>query len=49
MAIAAWLPAMSAGWVAARPGLILPEQPPLVDLLGSIRMQIEFYDHLPDL
>jgi len=32
-----------------RPGLILPEQPHLVEPLGPIRMQIEFYDHLPDL
>ncbi len=32
-----------------RPGLILPEQPHLVEPLGSIRMQVEFYDHLPDL
>jgi tellurite resistance-related uncharacterized protein len=31
------------------PGLILPEQPHLVEPLGPIRMQIEFYDHLPDL
>lgn len=33
----------------SRPGLILPEQPHLVEPLGPIRMQIEFYDHLPDL
>lgn len=32
-----------------RPGLILPEQPHLVEPLGPARMQIEFYDHLPDL
>jgi len=32
-----------------RPGLILPEQPHRVEALGPIRMQIEFYDHLPDL
>lgn len=32
-----------------RPGLILPEQPHLVEPLGSIQMQVEFYDHLPDL
>jgi tellurite resistance-related uncharacterized protein len=32
-----------------RPGLILPEQPHLVEPLGPIRMQVEFYDHLPDL
>jgi tellurite resistance-related uncharacterized protein len=30
-----------------RPGLILPEQPHLVEPLGPIRMQIEFYDHCP--
>lgn len=32
-----------------RPGLILPEQPHLVEPLGPIQMQVEFYDHLPDL
>ena len=32
-----------------RPGLILPEQPHLVEPLGPVRMQVEFYDHLPDL
>ena len=32
-----------------RPGLILPEQPHFVEPLGPIRMQVEFYDHLPDL
>jgi len=32
-----------------RPGLILPEQSHLVEPLGSVRMQVEFYDHLPDL
>jgi tellurite resistance-related uncharacterized protein len=32
-----------------RPGLILPEQPHLVEPLGPVRMQVEFYDHQPDL
>jgi tellurite resistance-related uncharacterized protein len=32
-----------------RPGLILPEQPHLVEALGPMRMRVEFYDHLPDL
>jgi tellurite resistance-related uncharacterized protein len=32
-----------------RPGLILPEQPHLVEPLGPIQMQVEFYDHLPKL
>ena len=32
-----------------RPGLILPEQPHLVESLGPVRMQVEFYDHLPEL
>ncbi len=32
-----------------RPGLILPEQPHLVEPLGPVQMQVEFYDHLPDL
>lgn len=31
------------------PGLVLPEQPHLVEALGPVRMQVEFYDHLPDL
>lgn len=30
-----------------RPGLILPEQPHLVEPLGPVRMQIEFYDEHP--
>ena len=30
-----------------RPGLILPEQPHFVTPAGSMRMQVEFYDHLP--
>lgn len=32
-----------------RQGLILPEQPHLVEPLGPVRMQVEFYDRLPDL
>ena len=32
-----------------RPGLILPEQPHLVEPLGLVRMQVEFYDHVPEL
>jgi tellurite resistance-related uncharacterized protein len=32
-----------------RPGLILPEQPHLVEPLGPIRMLVEFYAYLPDL
>jgi len=32
-----------------RPGPILPEQPHLVEPLGRVRMQVEFYDHLPEL
>ena len=31
------------------PGLILPEQPHLVEPLGPVRMQVELYDHLPNL
>ena len=30
------------------PGLVLPDQPHLVEPLGPMRMQVEFYDHLPD-
>lgn len=32
-----------------RPGLVLPEQPHFVEPLGPMRMQVEFYDQLPDL
>jgi hypothetical protein len=32
-----------------RPRLVLPEQPHMVEPLGRVRMQIEFYNHLPDL
>lgn len=32
-----------------RPGLVLPEQPHLVEPLGPVRIQVEFYDHLPEL
>ena len=32
-----------------RPGLILPDQPHLVEPLGPMRMQVEFYNRLPDL
>ena len=31
------------------PGLVLPEQAHFVEPLGPIRMQVEFYDRLPDL
>ena len=30
------------------PGLVLPDQPHCVEPLGPVRMQVEFYDHLPD-
>ena len=32
-----------------RPGLVLPEEPHRVEPLGPVRMQVEFYTHLPDL
>lgn len=32
-----------------RPGLVRPEEPHLVEPLGHIRMQVEFYDRLPEL
>jgi len=32
-----------------RPGLVLPDQPHRVEPLGAMRMQVEFYDKLPDL
>jgi hypothetical protein len=31
------------------PGLLLPDQPHLVEPLGPMRMQVEFYNRLPDL
>lgn len=31
------------------PGLVLPNQPHLVEPLGRMRMQVEFYHQLPDL
>jgi tellurite resistance-related uncharacterized protein len=31
------------------PGLVLPDQPHRVEPLGPMRMQLEFYDQLPDL
>lgn len=31
------------------PGLVLPDQPHFVEPLGPIRMQVEFYDRMPDL
>jgi tellurite resistance-related uncharacterized protein len=32
-----------------RPGLVLPDQPHCVEVLGPLRMHVEFYDRLPDL
>lgn len=32
-----------------RPGLIRPDEPHFVEPLGSMRMQVEFYDRMPDL
>jgi tellurite resistance-related uncharacterized protein len=29
------------------PGLVLPDQPHLVEPIGQMRMQVEFYDHYP--
>ncbi len=34
---------------SAHPGLVRPDQPHCVESLGPMRMQVEFYDHLPDL
>ena len=31
------------------PGLVLPEQPHFVTARGPMRMQVDFYDHAPDL
>ena len=42
-------PASEAILEPGRPGRILPEQPHFVEPLGTVRMQVEFHDHLPDL
>ena len=34
---------------AGHPGLVRPDEPHLVEPLGSMRMQVEFYNRLPDL
>jgi len=34
---------------AEHPGLVLPDQPHFVEPLGPMRMQIEFYDKMPEL
>jgi len=34
---------------SGRPGLVLPDQPHRVEPLGAVRLQVEFYDKLPDL
>jgi len=31
-----------------RPGLVLPQQPHFVTPLGPMKMQVDFYDHRPD-
>jgi hypothetical protein len=31
------------------PGLVLPDVPHLVEPLGPMRMQVEFYNQFPDL
>lgn len=42
-------PASEALLEPGHPGLVLPDQPHLVEPLGPMRMQVEFYDRLPDL
>jgi hemoglobin len=32
-----------------KPGLLLPDQSHFVEPVGSVRMQVEFYDQLPDM
>jgi tellurite resistance-related uncharacterized protein len=34
---------------AGKPGLVWPEQPHLVEPLGRVRMQVEYYESLPNL
>jgi hypothetical protein len=33
----------------SHPGLVLPNESHLVEALGPMRMQVEFYNQLPDL
>ena len=33
---------------AGSPGIVLPDQPHLVEPLGAMRMQVDFYDRAPD-
>jgi tellurite resistance-related uncharacterized protein len=33
---------------AGSPGVVLPDQPHLVEPLGAMRMQVDFYDRAPD-
>ena len=40
-------PASEAILEPGHPGLVLPDQPHLVEPLGPMRMQVEFYNHLP--
>jgi tellurite resistance-related uncharacterized protein len=42
-------PASEVTLEVGRPGLVLPDQPHRVEPLGPMRMQVEFYDRLPDL
>lgn len=42
-------PASEAILEPGQPGLVLPGQPHLVEPLGPVRVQVEFYDRLPDL
>lgn len=42
-------PASEAVLEPGRPGLFLPEQRHVVEPFGPVRMQVEFYDHFPDL
>lgn len=42
-------PASEAVLEPGRPGLVLPDTPHLVEPLGAVRMQVEFYDRLPHL
>jgi tellurite resistance-related uncharacterized protein len=42
-------PASEAILEPGHPGLVLPDQPHLIEPLGGMRMQVEFYHQLPDL
>jgi tellurite resistance-related uncharacterized protein len=41
-------PASEAILEPGKPGFVMPDEPHLVESLGPMRMQVEFYNHLPE-